>query len=207
MTSRSIPQSFYRIIKAFLFGGEYLNCTSQPVALGMLSGANRKLHCKKARDTVSQRNHLWLWLAPFTIDGLQVWVGQVSRDIGIKMITQMLVSDDPCYQPGGGSGSLLSDAGLDLVGSRFHVLASYVAWGIVHARSNEGQPTGDHYLTDGLRLVLFVSEPRRALDESTFWIGSAFRRGMAAAARPAIRVRLMSGFARNRVEFHNIGGR
>ena len=31
---------------------------------------------------VGLRNHLRLWLAPFIVDGLQVWLGQISRDIG-----------------------------------------------------------------------------------------------------------------------------
>ena len=44
---------------------------------------------QKARHTVSLRNHLRLWLAPFTVDGQQVWVGQISRDIGIKLTTQV----------------------------------------------------------------------------------------------------------------------
>ena len=44
---------------------------------------------QKARNTVSLRNHLRLWLAPFTVGGQQVWVGQISRDIGIKLTTQV----------------------------------------------------------------------------------------------------------------------
>jgi CDP-diacylglycerol pyrophosphatase len=31
---------------------------------------------------------LRLWRAPFTIDDEYVWVGQISRDIGIKFTTQ-----------------------------------------------------------------------------------------------------------------------
>ena len=77
--------SIYRTIRAFLFGSEYLNAPVSPL---YVFGRQQDVALQKARDTVSQRNHLRLWLAPFTIDGLQVWVGQISRDIGIKLTTQ-----------------------------------------------------------------------------------------------------------------------
>jgi hypothetical protein len=77
--------SIYRTIRAFLFGSEYFNAPVSPL---YVFGRQQDVTLQKARDTVSQRNHLGLWLAPFTIDGLQVWVGQISRDIGIKLTTQ-----------------------------------------------------------------------------------------------------------------------
>jgi hypothetical protein len=77
--------STYRTVRAFLFGSEYLNAPVSPL---YVFGRQQDVALQKARDTVSQRNHLRLWLAPFTIDGLQVWVGQISRDIGIKLTTK-----------------------------------------------------------------------------------------------------------------------
>jgi hypothetical protein len=77
--------SVYRTVRAFLFGSEYLNAPISPL---YVFGRQQDVALQKARDTVSERNHLRLWLAPFAIDGLQVWVGQISRDIGIKLTTQ-----------------------------------------------------------------------------------------------------------------------
>jgi len=77
--------STYRTIRAFLFGSEYFNAPVSPL---YVFGRQQDVALQKARDTISQRNHLRLWLAPFTIDGLQVWVGQISRDIGIKLTTE-----------------------------------------------------------------------------------------------------------------------
>ena len=34
-----------------------------------------------------RRPLLRLWLAPFEYDGRAVWIGQVSRDIGVKLTT------------------------------------------------------------------------------------------------------------------------
>ena len=68
--------SIYRTICAFLFRNEYFNAPVSPL---YVFGRQQDVALQKARDTVSLRNHLRLWLAPFTIDGLQVWVGQDSR--------------------------------------------------------------------------------------------------------------------------------
>jgi len=42
---------------------------------------------QRARATIVQRNHLRLWLLPVFHKGQHTWVGQVSRDIGIKATT------------------------------------------------------------------------------------------------------------------------
>ncbi|MGB6953639.1 MAG: LssY C-terminal domain-containing protein, partial [Bradyrhizobium sp.] len=73
--------SAYRTIQAFLFRSEYLNAPVSPL---YVFGRQQEVALQKARNTVSLRNHLRLWLAPFTVDRQQVWVGQISRDIGIK---------------------------------------------------------------------------------------------------------------------------
>ena len=77
--------SIYRTIRAFLFRSEYFNAPVSPL---YVFGRQQDVALQKARETVSLRNHLRLWLAPFTIDGQRVWVGQISRDIGIKLTTQ-----------------------------------------------------------------------------------------------------------------------
>jgi len=44
--------------------------------------------CSEANISTRRSDPLYVfgWLAPFTIDGLQVWVGQISRDTGIKLL-------------------------------------------------------------------------------------------------------------------------
>jgi hypothetical protein len=39
---------------------------------------------QKPRHTVHERNHLRLWLSPMCYAGKPVWVGQISRDIGVR---------------------------------------------------------------------------------------------------------------------------
>ena len=41
--------------------------------------------CTSNAEETDQRNHMRLWLAPFRCEGEPVWIGQVSRDIGVKL--------------------------------------------------------------------------------------------------------------------------
>ena len=156
--------SIYRTIRAFLFGSEYLNAPVSPL---YVLGRQQDVALQKARDNVSLRNHLRLWLAPFTIDGLQVWVGQISRDIGIKLTTQSWYLTTHRISP-------------EVDQDRFYLLQDLIMsgavsrFGFVHGVGVSSMPdprvnlTGDPYLTDGLRLVLFLNEPRRTLDQIDF---------------------------------------
>src|SRR4029077_17425483 len=77
--------SIFRTTRAFLFRSEYLNAPVSPL---YVFGRQQDVALQKARDTVNLRNHLRLWLAPFTVDGHRGWVGQISPAIGSKCPTQ-----------------------------------------------------------------------------------------------------------------------
>jgi hypothetical protein len=69
-----------------------------------------------------------LWLAPFTIDGLQVWVGQISRDIGIKLTTQSWYLTTHLISPEVDQDRFYLMQDLILSGAVAHASALYVAW-------------------------------------------------------------------------------
>ncbi|MGB6637764.1 MAG: LssY C-terminal domain-containing protein, partial [Bradyrhizobium sp.] len=156
--------SAYRTIQAFLFRSEYLNAPVSPL---YVFGRQQEVALQKARNTVSLRNHLRLWLAPFTVGGQQVWVGQISRDIGIKLTTQVwyltthrispAVDQDRFY--------LLQDLIMSGAVSRFGFVKGVGVSSMPNPRVNLG---GDPYLTDGLRLVVCLGTPRRAFDQIEF---------------------------------------
>jgi hypothetical protein len=153
--------SIYRTMRAFLFGTEYLTAPVSPL---YVFGRTQDASLQKARDKISLRNHLRLWKAPYTIDGQQVWVGQISRDIGIKLTTQSWyltthrispeVDQDRYY--------LLQDLVMTGEVPRFGFVRGVGASTIANPRTNL---TGDSYLTDGLRLVVFLGAQRRPLNE------------------------------------------
>lgn len=114
------------------------------------------LALQRARNTIVQRNHLRLWLAPFRFQGESVWIGQVSRDISVKAT---LLS--PTFT------THVIDPNVDE--AREHLLQSLMVAGAVERfafvagvpPASPSDPrfnlTEDPYFTDGLRLVAQVS--------------------------------------------------
>ena len=70
------------MVTSALSGERYVNA---PVSDLYLFGRAQDLALQKARDTIHQRNHLRLWLSPMRYQGKAVWVGQISRDIGVRL--------------------------------------------------------------------------------------------------------------------------
>lgn len=152
-TQRIGPGSIKRMISASLSGSSY---EVAPVSSLYLFGRKQDIALQRARNTIVQRNHLRLWVAPYTYGGRTVWVGQVSRDIDVKLTTH--------------SPSLTThviDPNVDE--AREHLLQSLMVtgavsrFGFVRAMSpvSEEQPrtnlTEDPYFTDGLRLFAELS--------------------------------------------------
>lgn len=152
-THRITPGSIARMVSAALDGEGY---AVAPVSSLYLFDRKQDFALQRARVSLAQRNHTRFWLAPFTYEGRQVWVGQVSRDIGIKLTTK--------------SPSLTThivDPEVDL--TREYLLHSLLAQGLVRqfgfvkgstVASREDPSfnlTGDPYFSDGMRLVVMLS--------------------------------------------------
>ena len=67
--------------KAFLFDSEY---RYSPVSPLFHLGQEQELALQKARASINERIHLRLWRSPLAHQGQQVWIGQISRDIGVR---------------------------------------------------------------------------------------------------------------------------
>jgi hypothetical protein len=142
--------------KAFLTGREY---DTAPVSPLYLFNRYQDIALQKARSSISQRNHLRLWQAPFTLEGKKVWIGQISRDIGIKLTTKSwsLTTHRVSAYVDQERDYLLQDLLLTGFVDRFGYVTGVGESTPDHARVNL---TDDPYYTDGLRLVIFLgSEP------------------------------------------------
>jgi hypothetical protein len=138
-----------------------------PVSSLYAFGRPQDIALQRGRSRISQRNHMRLWLAPFRSEGKAVWIGQVSRDIGVKMTTKSpsLTTHiiDPVVDE---SREYLLDSLLhrDAV-ARFAFVRGVGAAGPDAPRLNL---TDDPYFTDGLRLVVWLSQtpvtPEQAVD-------------------------------------------
>jgi hypothetical protein len=71
----------WKTVKSFVGGGEY---RYSPVSGLHVFGRPQDVAFQKARDNIHERNHLRLWLSPFRFEGKLVWLGQISRDIGVR---------------------------------------------------------------------------------------------------------------------------
>ena len=153
-------------------------------------GRFQDLAGQKARQSIHQRNHIRMWLTPLEYQGKSVWLGQISRDIGVRwtlktwnLTTHKIDSD-------------VDEARLGLIQDLLYS-QSITKFGF--ARGIEPAPesrphhnlTGDPYFTDGLRAVLVFERRPVALDEIELFEWE--RPAVAVSASPLSGVRLASG--------------
>lgn len=146
-------ESVGKTVGSFLFGGEY---RYSPVSRLFFFGRGQDLAMQKVRGSIHQRNHLRLWLAPFSFNGQDVWIGQISRDIGVRLTWSspilMTHKIDPDVDE---AREYLVQ---DMLASGFLQSLGYVQGvGSSTIESPARNLTGDPYFTDGLRVVMFIS--------------------------------------------------
>ena len=143
--------SMWKTVSSFIGGGEY---RYSPVSGLYVFGRPQDVAFQKARGNIHERNHLRLWLAPFTYEGKAIWVGQISRDIGVRFAKRTITTHkiDPDVDE---TREFLLE---DLAYSQSLKGFAYVA-GVGEAPFDapRGNLTGDPYFTDGYRLVMWVS--------------------------------------------------
>jgi hypothetical protein len=127
-----------------------------PVSNLYLFGRSQDLALQRARASIAQRNHMRLWLAPFRFEGRPVWVGQVSRDIGIKLTPKSPTLTTHIIDP-------------QVDATREYLFHSLIAAGFVDrfafAKGSAVAPrdrprfnlTDDPYISDGMRLVVVLA--------------------------------------------------
>ncbi|MGC4004031.1 MAG: LssY C-terminal domain-containing protein [Pirellulales bacterium] len=76
----------WKTARAFLFGGEY---RYSPVSPLFLFGRSQDVALQRIRGSINERLHLRLWLTNLRLREMPVWVGQISRDIGVRFTTQV----------------------------------------------------------------------------------------------------------------------
>jgi hypothetical protein len=127
-----------------------------PVSALYAFGRSQDIALQRGRSKIAQRNHMRLWLAPFRLEGKPVWVGQVSRDIGVKLTSKSPTLTTHVIDPN------VDEARQYVLQSLLHEEA--VDWfAIVRGASaaTRDQPrrnlTDDPYFTDGMRMAIDIS--------------------------------------------------
>jgi hypothetical protein len=156
--------SAWRTFKAF-FGGRY---RYSPFSVLYFLGRGQDMGLQKARDTIHERNHMRLWLAPMRFRGKDVWVGTITRDIGIYFTTRawnlMTHAIDPDVDEARrylSQDTVLSDS-VGRIG---------FAGGVGAATETDPHRNlmNAPWWTDGLRLVMLFSPTVTELDEVKFF--------------------------------------
>jgi hypothetical protein len=147
-----------KTFKAFLLDSEY---RYSPVSPLYLDGRRQELALQKARASINERIHLRLWRTRTSFEGLPVWIGQCSRDIGVRTTLKTWNLTTHKIDP-------------DVDEARDYVIDDLVAAGRVSrvgyvtgvGAAPQSKPrrnlTGDPFFTDGLRAVVVLSKIRVA---------------------------------------------
>jgi len=148
-------------VRAFLFRDAFL---TSPVSPLYVFGRPEDVVVQKARSTINERVHARFWLTPYTFEGRRIWIGQVSRDIGVRLTSQTWnltthkiapdVDFDRTY--------LLQDLIMSGFVERYGYVDGVGAAPVSDPRNNL---TGDPYYTDGLRAVVFLSNQTISLGD------------------------------------------
>jgi hypothetical protein len=143
-----------KTVGSFLFGGRY---RYSPVSPLYVYGRSQDIALQKVRGTIHERNHLRLWLSPFTYQDKPVWVGQISRDIGVRFTSRSPFLTTHKIDPDVDETReyLLQDI---LASQSLGAFAYVSGVGAALRDAPRANLTGDPYFTDGLRLVLFLGD-------------------------------------------------
>ncbi|WP_162532349.1 LssY C-terminal domain-containing protein [Candidatus Scalindua japonica] len=147
------------------FSGEFP--LSIPATPQYLFGREQDISLHKGRDSLHNRNRLNLWLSPWIFKGQNVWIGNISRDIGIKRKHKSL--------------NLANKIDPDIDNAYYYLFMDVMMvqglakFGVVKGmgKSSPGTPgktlSGNPYWTEGKRAVLLLSDDRIAMNKVDFF--------------------------------------
>ena len=152
-------RTVFGTVVSSLFRSTYKN---SPVSALYLFDRPQDLALQKARHSVDERNHLRLWIAPVRFEGNNVWVGQISRDIGVRLTRKTLTTHKIDADTDDARFYLIQD----LLGSGTLARFGYTnGVGYASREAPRRNFTGDPYFTDGLRAVFFLGRNHVEYDE------------------------------------------
>ena len=157
--------SLGKTIASSLLGRRY---RYSPMSALYLYGRPQDVGLQKARQTVVERNHLRLWLSPLRYKGMAVYVGQISRDIGVKLTTKSptLTTHEIDPDVDEARDYLIQD----LMESQKVAKIGFVEGvGKATPENPRYNLTDSPYWTDGLRAVFVFTENKTALDQIEFF--------------------------------------
>jgi len=159
ITETTTTRSALRTAMSSVLGGEY---RTSPVSPLYLFERRQDFAIQKTRHTLDERNHLRLWLAPVTVEGQDVWLGQISCDIGVKLTEKTFITHKIDPDVDEARNYLLFDMLETDWFKAFGFAGGVGAAALGNPRYNY---TDDPYFTDGYRLVLFQGDIKERVSD------------------------------------------
>jgi len=154
--------STMKTIGSFLSGGEY---RYSPVSGLYVFGRPQDVAFQKARDNIHERNHLRLWMSRAKFEGVPVFMGQISRDIGVRFTKKTITTHKIDPNVDETREGLLENLAYSQSLQKFAYVGGV---GEVPMDQPKGNLTGDPWFTDGYRIVLWVSSQPVSIDDVDF---------------------------------------
>jgi len=146
----------WKTFRAFLVGAEY---RYSPVSALYLFSRSQDFALQRIRQSINERLHLRLWTTPLRLNGAPVWVGQISRDIGVRFTLRTWNLTTHRIDPD--VDEARDYVVEDLLEAERLELADYVGGvGACDVKSPRRNLTGDVYFTDGRRAIVVVAATR-----------------------------------------------
>jgi hypothetical protein len=154
--------SMMKTIGSFLSGGEY---RYSPVSGLYVFGRPQDVAFQKARENIHERNHLRLWMSPSRFEGVPVFMGQISRDIGVRFTSKTITTHKIDPNVDETREYLLENLAYSQSLEKFAYVGGV---GEVTMEQPKGNLTGDPWFTDGYRIVLWVTSKPVSIDDVDF---------------------------------------
>lgn len=151
--------SLTKTASSSLFGSEY---RYSPVSALYVFGRPQDAALQRARSSIDERNHLRIWLTPLRFKDTPVWIGQISRDIGVHFTKRTITTHKIDPDVDETREYLLEDMAFSQALRGFGYVGGV---GAAPYDAPRGNLTGDPYFTDGRRVVMWLSGEPIGLDE------------------------------------------
>jgi hypothetical protein len=173
--------SLWKTVRSFLLGSAY---RYSPISPLYVFGRAQDIGLQKARSSIHLRNHMRLWRTRYSYRGLEVYIGQISRDIGVKFnkrtFTTHVIDPD------------VDDTRDGLVGDLAYSQSLHAAGYVAGSQRSTPEDTHynltpDPYYSDGLRAVMVLDQRPVALNQIVIldWESKAGRDWLQSAPRSA----------------------
>lgn len=162
--------SVWKTIGSFIFGRQY---RYSPISPMYLFGRKQDIGQQKSRGSIHQRNHLRLWLSPWRWQHKDVWLGTISRDIGVRLTTKTPFLLTHKIDPDVDEARNSFTEGM-LFSGRLVQTGHVAGAGQASADQPGHNLTGDPYFHDGLRAVQVFDQQPILINELEFldWAAS-----------------------------------